>query len=1682
MAAKIGVKIALDGEREFKQSLKACKDEVKLYRDELKELDEKFKTGKATLDDYKTKVDTLKEKQKALTDQLDAAKRGLQNANEQYDKQKTKLNDLETEYKEAKEALEKLKDESGEGSEAFKKQAEKVDALKEAVSKQTEVVNTSKTRTNQWTAEIKSSKKALEDCEKELGQAETELKEAGDAADKSGDKFDDFADSVEITVSQTEKLSTGLKDMVVNKIVDLAGDALVKLGEKAIDAAKYIVQVGSDFEAQMSKVASISGATAEDTAKLTEKAAEMGRTTKFTATEAGQGLEYMAMAGWKTEDMLNGLDGIMMLAAASGEDLGTTSDIVTDALTAFGESAGESGRLADIMATASSNANTNVSMMGETFKYAAPVAGALGYSMEDTAVAIGLMANAGIKASQAGTSLRGGLTNLVRPVGDCSIAMTKYGISVTDTDGKMLTFRDLMVQLREKLGGLSEEEQAAAVSAIFGKNAMSGWLAVVNASDSDFDKLTTAVDNSAGAAERMATQMNDNLQGKLTLMNSAIEGLGVALYNYFSGPLQDVVELATGFINGLTGLITPHKTELESFIDGIEKSNKEVEKSIEHTKSTVSNAESRVAELSAYKDEIGEVLTKCDNFNKIDLGDGYYKIVDSTGRVVEEGFEPLGTSVTSTEDIIKKFGSDGFKTDKIKEGTDTVAEFFDADGKKIGEAKTELDKFGKAKIDTKNIDDGTKVVISCFSDAGEKVTDFETTVNGTELEFHTDGITSGIDTAVDYIGHVTTEIDSVETRLENFAENGINTKDIKDGKTLIVQYFNEAGEEIETVEGKITDIGTVQMPIEGSGIETGTNAIITCFDNASGSVQSFRTDVETLATGSLDLSTITTELEKVQDSIQTTYTITDEFTRAKIESMISNLGGAVGELAEAWNSETGELTASKEEMEDWFDTAKEVAMYHALEDSINELYSAWGEAAVNVAKANSATKQAKEEWEKAHTALQEFIEEHGGLTGVQSHLGLFGQAVDSVGDEYLKLMEAEGRAMNACDDARDAQEKANATLDEANIELQTNSDTLTELKNIMGEATGANQDNKKSVEEATAAVEGLDEANDNLTGSTQNVIDSTDELTKKQQEAIDNYADLFGITEESFRNIAEQWTGTKEEFAEWCADQESKLEGLQKDYENTFKSIRDSIAGYITTLDAADKDGKKSLDNMLANLKEHVEDVRKWGENMEFLGQQIGTGFTQEMYDAMAALGPEKSAETVQLLVDALRSEDPQVRAKAVETAQTYADNLTLSDKIANTVANYTTSSVQLNAALEQGFVDGSEHFKDTVVEVAKSGANAAEQTASDFGTAGKKAGQEEAQGLRNEELGVKQASEAVVNAAKSAAETATENFERVGEVSMTYLTRGMSNRSTFPSDKVKEIINSAKQEADVKAADFQNTGQAIVNSIANGVSQNSGYYSSLWNAVSAAVNNAKSAVDNTAYQMSEAGQSMMNALANGIRQYGYLAWNAGDGVGNQARSSLNWHINTFEGAGQEMDYGLAQGLVDKASYVSEMASNVAWNAFIAAKNRLGIASPSKEFEKLGKYSDEGMAGGFRKNQAVVENAARESAKSAMEAAQDELSGSDYYTDLTGKISYAGAEQLNRIANARVETADTASAMRSLTSGMSALRAFAESLQNPQSPNVTVMIGGKEFKGYIVKTASEGMAQQRSNLRMGVGA
>ena len=479
---------------QFKADISQLKSAMQAAQRQVRLASSEFKKATAGLDDWSKSAEGLQAKIKQLNTTLQAQKKQAELANKEYEK------------------------------------------TVKVYGKNSAEADRAKMKLNGYEA-------AVAKTEKELKQYEDELKDCTNETGK-------FANSTEDLDDATQKASDGFTVMK-GALASLVADGF-RLAINAVkDFASATLEAGMNFEQGMAQVQAISGATGEELEALTEKAKEMGAKTKYSATESAEAFNYMAMAGWTTEDMLNGIEGVMNLAAASGADLATTSDIVTDALTAMGYSAGDAGKLADVMAAASSNANTNVEMMGQTFQYAAPIIGALGYNMEDAAVQIGLMANAGIKGTKAGTALRSILSRLSAPPKECAEAMEELGISLTDSEGNMKSLDEVMGDLRKAFEGLDETQQTATAKAIAGQEAMSGLLAIVNAAPADYEKLTKAVKDSEGAAQSMADTMNDTVEGQLTLLKSQIEGVQIQIYEKLTPALKDGVKKISETISSI---------------------------------------------------------------------------------------------------------------------------------------------------------------------------------------------------------------------------------------------------------------------------------------------------------------------------------------------------------------------------------------------------------------------------------------------------------------------------------------------------------------------------------------------------------------------------------------------------------------------------------------------------------------------------------------------------------------------------------------------------------------------------------------------------------------------------------------------------------------------------------------------------------------------------------------------------------------------------------------------------------------------------------------------------------------------------------------------------------------------------------------------------------------------------
>ena len=502
---------------QFQQEMKKCVQRMKELSSESSLAAAQTKLFGSAQEQLKQKIQGLEKQIKAQNDVVELNKSHAKDLTDHLQKWQKKQASLQTEIEATKKAIEESAKATGENSEETQKLKTRLTELQKEEKKAGEQVEACETKISKHKVATNKSEQALAELQVELKKTNQALKDAA-----------------------WEKWEKGAQK---------AADKMTKVGKAMMPVTTAIVGMGTaaikttaDFDSGMSAVQAISGATGDDLEALRNKAIEMGSKTAFSASEAAAAMEYMAMAGWTTEDMLAGIEGVMAAAAASGEDLALTSDIVTDGLTAFGLSAKDSAHFADVLVKAGNSANTSVSMMGETFKYAGAVCGTLGITIEDAAIATGLMGNAGIKASDAGTALRSGLTNLVKPTKEMKTAMEKYGVSIQTTDDGSVDFMATMKNVRETLGGLDKTTQAAAISTIFGKEAMSGWAAIVNATDEDFQNLTTAIYGAEGAAQQAADVRLDNLTGQFTILKGTIEGIAIQVGDILMPTIRKVVE------------------------------------------------------------------------------------------------------------------------------------------------------------------------------------------------------------------------------------------------------------------------------------------------------------------------------------------------------------------------------------------------------------------------------------------------------------------------------------------------------------------------------------------------------------------------------------------------------------------------------------------------------------------------------------------------------------------------------------------------------------------------------------------------------------------------------------------------------------------------------------------------------------------------------------------------------------------------------------------------------------------------------------------------------------------------------------------------------------------------------------------------------------------------------------
>lgn len=622
MAKKeVGITLAIGGEKEYTQGFSNAVKATKMLQAETKSLAQEFEGSANSMQALQSKQENLIRLQDSFKQKLNAANTGLGNARKQYEEQAKAVETLKEKLDTAQKSLDKMKEQGEEGSDSYKKQEKAIEELNNALTKQTTNMLNAQGRVTDWNKKVIQAEADVRKNSKALEENGKYLEEAKNSADGCATSIDEFGKSVKQANTEVDDLNsnageagevfTGLGEKiasaVVMKGVSVAADALGTLKDKAVEAAEYVVEVGSSFEAGMSEVEAISGATGSELEALEDKAKSLGSSTKFSATEAASAMTNMSLAGWSVSQTLSGIDGVLQLAAASGMDLADASQVVTDNISSFGLEAESTMHIADMMAYAQANSSTTAAELGEAYKNCGANMNAAGQDIETTTSMLESLANNGLRGSEAGTALAAVMRDMTSKMKDGKIAVGDTSVAVMDSAGNFRDMTDILKDVEGATDGMGDAQKQAALMSTFTSDSIKGLNMLLNTGADQVAGYEESLRNCSGAASDMADTMQDNLQGKLTELSSATEGLGIAVYDYISGPLQGGVELLTDVVSGLTDAITPQKDAMEEMYDEVVQSSQKVADNVQAIDDQFTGTLNSVENVGALADRLEEL-------------------------------------------------------------------------------------------------------------------------------------------------------------------------------------------------------------------------------------------------------------------------------------------------------------------------------------------------------------------------------------------------------------------------------------------------------------------------------------------------------------------------------------------------------------------------------------------------------------------------------------------------------------------------------------------------------------------------------------------------------------------------------------------------------------------------------------------------------------------------------------------------------------------------------------------------------------------------------------------------------------------------------------------------------------------------------------------------------------------
>lgn len=664
MAKKIGIILAVDGEKQFTQAMKNAQSSAKLLSSDMKGLTEKYEGNANSLTALSEKQKKMAEIQDALKRKQEAAKEGLENANKVYREQSERLEALKKKLEEAQKAQKKMEDSGEQSTAEYQKQCKEVEQLSNAVEKQTTERQKAAGKITDWTRreseatrEVDKASTALEENKKYLNEAKTSADSCATSIDKFGNHVSDMTDDLEDASKKTSTFGDMLK-------ANLTSEAIVggvkAVADKAKEAAKYAVEVGSSFEAGMSEVAAISGATGSQLEALTKKAKELGNSTKFSASEAASAFTNMSLAGWSVDQSLAGIDGVLQLAAASGMDLADASQAVTDNISAFNLQASDASRIADMMAFAQANSSTTAAELAQSYKNCAANMHSAGQDIETTTSMLEILANNGLRGAEAGTAVAAMMRDMTSKMEDGSIAIGDANVKVMDSNGNFRDMTDVLKDVEKATKGMGDAEKQAALLSTFTSDSIKGLNMILNTGVDTTAEYEEKLRSCSGAAEDMADVMQDNLKGKMTELGSAVEGLGIAVYEKFSGPATAAVSGLTKVVSGVTDAITPQKDAVNEVYNSIIESTDKLKEDVKSIGETFSGSMEEVQNVSDLAERL-EALNEVENRTTIQKQE-MSEIVDTLSASIpqlkgayDEENDSLSVTNDELENLVKNY-------------------------------------------------------------------------------------------------------------------------------------------------------------------------------------------------------------------------------------------------------------------------------------------------------------------------------------------------------------------------------------------------------------------------------------------------------------------------------------------------------------------------------------------------------------------------------------------------------------------------------------------------------------------------------------------------------------------------------------------------------------------------------------------------------------------------------------------------------------------------------------------------------------------------------------------------------------------------------------------------------------------------------------------------------------------